>query len=191
VWVGQVVVRRLEDEVGAPNGEEPADPSEDQPWEDVTVLPVRVRWVGVGERSLKGLEVTVRGRDQVGFVGGDDDGGGNRGSENDDDGEYRSGGFDPEPHDGFGERWPKEKEKEHGTEDCCGVYTSEDGESSNADDVVVEQRGTWLVSPDGLLKLEIPATRWGRLVSGASRSARRLQCDRGAVQEERTCRGYR
>ena len=46
-------------------------------------------------------------------------------------------------------------------EDGCGVYTSEDGESSNADDVVVEQRGTWLISPDGILKLEIPATRWG------------------------------
>ena len=114
VWVGQVVMRRLEDEVGAPNGEEPADPSEDQPWEDVTVLLVRVRWMGVGERSLKSLEVTVRGRDQVGFVGGDDDGGGNRGSENDDDCEYRGGGFDSEPHDGFCERWPKEKEKEHG-----------------------------------------------------------------------------
>jgi len=29
VWVGQVEVRGLEDEVGAPDGEEPADPSED------------------------------------------------------------------------------------------------------------------------------------------------------------------
>lgn len=47
VWVGQVVVRRLEDEVGAPDGEEPADPSKDQPWEDVREFPVNVWWTRV------------------------------------------------------------------------------------------------------------------------------------------------
>jgi len=37
-----------------------------------------------------------------------------------------------------------------------GVDTSEDSESTNTDDIVVEQRGTGLISLDGLLKLEIP-----------------------------------
>lgn len=35
VRVGQVEVRRFEDKVGAPDGEEPTNPSEDQPREDV------------------------------------------------------------------------------------------------------------------------------------------------------------
>lgn len=37
-----------------------------------------------------------------------------------------------------------------------GVYTSEDREGANANDVVVEQRGTGLISLDGPLKAEIP-----------------------------------
>ena len=60
MWVGQVEVRGLEDEVGAPDGEEPADPSEDQPRVDVRVLPVSVWCTGVGKGSLESLEVTVR-----------------------------------------------------------------------------------------------------------------------------------
>ena len=41
-------------------------------------------------------------------------------------------------------------------EDCGGVYTSKDGESASADDVVVEQRGARLISLDSVLKFEIP-----------------------------------
>ena len=48
-------------------------------------------------------------------MGGDDDGGRNRGTENDKDSEYRGSSFDPVPDHGLGERWPKEKEEEHGT----------------------------------------------------------------------------
>jgi len=106
---------RFEDEICTPDGEEPANPSEDQPWEDVRVLLVREWWTRVGKGSLEGAKVTVGRRDQVGFVGCDNDGGGNRGGENDEDGEYRGGGFDSVPHCGLGERWPEEKEEEHGT----------------------------------------------------------------------------
>ena len=88
VRVGQVEVRGLEDEVGTPDGEEPADPSKDQPWVDVRVFPVRVWWAGVGKGSLEGPEVTVRRRDQVGFVGSHDDCGRDGGTENDEDSEY-------------------------------------------------------------------------------------------------------
>jgi hypothetical protein len=88
VWVGQVIMRRLEDEIGAPDGEEPADPGEDQPWVDVRERPVHVWWTRVGKGSLESLEVAVGRRNQVGFVGGDDDGGGNRGTEDGEDSEY-------------------------------------------------------------------------------------------------------
>jgi len=115
VWVGQVVVRGLEDEAGAPDGEEPANPSEDQPWVDVRVFPVCVWWAGVGKGSLEGLKVTVRRGNQVGFVGSHDDGGRNCGTENGEDSEYRGGSFDSVPHYGLGERRPEEKEEEHGT----------------------------------------------------------------------------
>ena len=77
-----MVVRGLEDEASAPDGEEPADPSEDQPWVDVSVMLVREWRAGVGKGSLEGPEVTVGGRDQVGLVGSHDDGGGNCGAEN-------------------------------------------------------------------------------------------------------------
>jgi len=63
VRVGQVVVRSLEDEVGAPDSEEPANPSEDQPWVDVRIVPVRERGTGVGKGGLESLKVTGRGRD--------------------------------------------------------------------------------------------------------------------------------
>ena len=115
VRVGQVEMRCLEYEVSAPDGEEPADPSKDQPWENVREFPVDVWWAGVGKGSLEGLKVTVGRRDEVGFVGGDNDGRGNRGGEDHDDGEYRACRFDSEPHHGLGERWPEEKEEEHGT----------------------------------------------------------------------------
>ena len=88
VWVGQVEVRCLENEVGAPDGEEPADPSEDQPWEDVRVMLVYVWWTWVGKSGLESPEVAIGGRDEVGFVSDDDDGGRNGGSENDNDGKY-------------------------------------------------------------------------------------------------------
>ena len=52
MWVGQVEMGRLEDKVGAPDGEEPANPGEDQPWEDVRVFPVGVRWTRVGKGGL-------------------------------------------------------------------------------------------------------------------------------------------
>jgi hypothetical protein len=138
VWVGQVEVRGLEDEVRTPNSEQPADPSEDQPWVDIRVFPVCVWWAGVGKGSLEGPEVTVRRRDQVGFVGSHDDGGRDGGTENDEDSEYRGGSFDPVPHYGLSKRWPEEKEEEHGTEDGSGVYASKDGESSSANDIVIE-----------------------------------------------------
>ena len=114
VWVGQVEVRGLEDEVGTPDGEEPADPSENQPWVDVRIFPVCVWRAGVGKGSLESLEVAVRRRDQVGFVGSHDNGGRNGGTENDEDSEDRGGSFDSVPHYGLGKRWPEEKEKEHG-----------------------------------------------------------------------------
>ena len=190
-------MRCLENEIGAPNGEEPTNPSEDQPWEDVRVLLVGEWWTRVGKGSLESPKVTVGRRNQVGFVGCDDDGGGNRGGENDDDSEYRGGDFDSVPHYGFGERWPEEEEEEHGTlvgyhelvlgtmsivetgrkirvtyEDGGGVDTSEDGERTNADDIGVEQRGTGLITLYGFLKVEIPIMAHGRLASGTSRSAR-------------------
>ena len=115
VRVGQVVARSLEDEVGAPDSEEPADPSEDQPWVDVRIVPVSEWGTGVGKGSLESLKVAVRGRNQVGFVGGYNDGGGNRGTENGEDGKYRAGSFDSIPHYGLGESRPEEKEEEHGT----------------------------------------------------------------------------
>jgi len=77
-----VEVRGLEDEICAPDGEEPADPSEDQPWVDVGVVLVHEWWMGVSKGSLESPEVTVGGRDQVGLVGGYDDGGRNCGTEN-------------------------------------------------------------------------------------------------------------
>lgn len=213
VWVGQVEVRRLEDEVGAPDGEQPANPGEDQPWEDVRVFLVHERWSGVGKGCLESPEVTVRGRDQVGLVRGNDDGRGNRGSKNDDDGEYRASGFDSVPHHGFGESWPEEEEEEHGAlvenhgsapkvdidrgekvtyENGSGVDASEDGERANADDIVVEQRGTGLIVFDGLLKAEIPGTTQGSVlrVIDASRSVpTMMSCTRG--EEIRTGREYR
>ena len=60
--VGQVVVGSLEDEVGAPDGKDPADPSEDQPWVDVRKVLVDEWGTGVGKGSLESLKVTVRGR---------------------------------------------------------------------------------------------------------------------------------
>ena len=115
VRVGQVVVRSLEDEVGAPDSEEPADPSEDQPWVDVRIVPVRERGTGVGKGSLESPKVAIRGRDQVGFVGSYNNGGGNRGTENGEDCKYRAGSFDSIPHYGLRESRPEEKEEEHGT----------------------------------------------------------------------------
>lgn len=44
-------------------------------------------------------------------------------------------------------------------EDGGGVYTSKDGESSNTNNVVVEQRGTGLIKLDSLLKAEIPVVK--------------------------------
>ena len=88
VWVGQVEVRCLENEVGAPDGEEPADPSEDQPGEDVRVMLVCVWWTWVGKSGLESPKVAIGGRDEVGIVSDDDDGGRNGGSEDDDDGKY-------------------------------------------------------------------------------------------------------
>lgn len=57
-------------------------------------------------------------------------------------------------------------------EDGSGVDASEDGERTNADDIVVEQRGTGLIGFDGPLKVEIPIITHGRLVSSTSRRAR-------------------
>ena len=51
-------------------------------------------------------------------------------------------------------------------EDGGGVDASEDGESTNTNDIVVEQRGAGLVSLDNLLKLEIPTMICGRLAIG-------------------------
>jgi len=42
-----------------------------------------------------------------------------------------------------------------------GVNASEDGERANADDIVVEQRGTRLISFDGFLKIEIAGNDTG------------------------------
>jgi len=60
--VGQVVVGSLEDEVGAPDSKDPADPSEDQPRVDVRKVLVHEWGTGVGKGSLESLKVTVRGR---------------------------------------------------------------------------------------------------------------------------------
>jgi hypothetical protein len=46
-------------------------------------------------------------------------------------------------------------------EDGGCVDSGEDSESGNANDVVVEQRGTGLISRDGILQLEIPVTGHG------------------------------
>lgn len=51
-------------------------------------------------------------------------------------------------------------------EDGGGVDASEDGESTNTNDIVVEQRGAGLVSLDNLLELEIPTMICGRLAIG-------------------------
>lgn len=131
-------------------------------------------------------------------MGSNDDGGRNRGTKNDEDSEYRGGGLDSVPHHGLGEGWPEEKEEEHGTlgehrelalesmsiveteydgrmtyENGGGVDTSEDGESSNANDVVVVQRGTGLIILNGFLEVEVPVMIHG-LVSDTNWSARRL-----------------
>lgn len=45
--------------------------------------------------------------------------------------------------------------------DGGGVDSSENGESGNTDDVIVEQRGTGLISRDMVLKLEIPGIDCG------------------------------
>ena len=64
--------------------------------------------------------------------------------------------------------------------DSGGVDTGEDSERTNADDIVVKQRGAGLIVLDGPLKLEIPAMIREGLVSDADYNV-----------EERTCRGYR
>ena len=63
----------------SPDGEQPANPGEDQPWVDVGERLVRIWWTRVGKCSLESLEVAVGRRNQIGFVGGDYDGGGKPG----------------------------------------------------------------------------------------------------------------
>jgi len=60
VRVGQVIVGSLEDEVGAPDSKDPADPSEDQPWVDIRKVLVHEWGTGVGKGSLESRKVTVR-----------------------------------------------------------------------------------------------------------------------------------
>ena len=111
-------------------------------------------------------------------MGCDDDGGGDCSAKDYDDREDCSGRLDSVPHDCLRERWPEEKEEEHGAltdhhrlvlhsvsivglmeivtyEDCSCVDSSEDSETSDADDVIVKQGGTGLISRNGVLKLEI------------------------------------
>lgn len=88
MWIRQVEARGLEDERSAPNCEEPADPSEDQPRVDESVMFVCVWWTGVGEGGLESLKVAVGRWDQIGLVGGDDDGGRDCGAEDGEDSEY-------------------------------------------------------------------------------------------------------
>lgn len=47
VRVRQVEVRRLKEENSAPDGEEPTNPSEHQPWVDEMVVLVYVWWPGI------------------------------------------------------------------------------------------------------------------------------------------------
>ena len=41
-------------------------------------------------------------------------------------------------------------------EDGGSVHTSKDGERTNADDIIVEQRGARLISLDRVLKVDVP-----------------------------------
>ena len=66
-------------------------------------------------------------------------------------------------------------------ESAGGVDTSKDGERANADDIVVEQRGTGLIGFNGLLKVEIPGTTQG-INSRCS-----LECA-VSMRGKRTCR---
>ena len=59
VWVCQVETRRLEDEASAPDGEEPTNPSEDQPRINVSVVLVCEWWARVREGRLKSPKITV------------------------------------------------------------------------------------------------------------------------------------